>query len=243
MDDARPRKGIYLPFPPSLAQDNVLAAGGTSSRRHPVAHPLTIDMRLDGMLEEYRTDPWKGAKPPPRAHRSSMGREIDTLWQATSRLTIDMTNRTDVWQDRSENLSTLPSPSIRYTGHLGTRRHIKKGYTLLIRGGKLSRSPSFLELFGNRSAALEDPVLHSESTWTTEWGFTWLQSFASTKVRTELIGFSTQADDPITYLYRGVADRSKATNVDRSQPVGFEGGFTFHRGPLQGRIPYSWLNK
>src|SRR5205085_7950711 len=89
-------------------------------------------------------------------------------------------------------------------------------------GGALARPASFIERFGDRGAFIGDPSLRPESAKTVDAGARAAHRIGIARLRGEVAGFVTWADDLVVFVAQGAYGRAKATNIGRARLVGLE---------------------
>jgi len=105
----------------------------------------------------------------------------------------------------------------------------------------VARPASFVERYGNRGAFIGDPNLRPESAVTVDAGASGAERLGPVRVRTEVAGFASWADDLITYVYAGAQNRAKATNIGSAHLYGVEASATASAYGGEARLSYTGL--
>jgi hypothetical protein len=202
---------------PSSTDDAIVAAGGSVGWKGRPADPLLLEVRLDGSGERYAPGTWGDATSPPGATRTSAGVAADASLVAGPAI-VSASGRGDAWIDSS---AAVNQTEYRPTGHVGIE--VPAGpIVLAAHSGFVTRPASFVERYGNRGAFITSPGLKPESAFTTDAGARVSHRIGPVKLRAELAGFATWADDLITYIYQGFQHFARAVNVGEARIYGLE---------------------
>lgn len=215
-------------FGSPVATDDAIVAVGASAgwKTRPFDH-ATLEARLDGSGERFAPGTWLGATPPPSARRTNGGIAVDGDLHpggpGGSAAKISVSGRGDAWVDSSDGADSRTE--LRPTAHVGAEAPLG-GLPLILatHAGFVSRPPSFVELFGDRGAFVGNITLKPESAFTLDGGArTATRIGDKLRLAAELATFVTFADDLITFVYFGAANRARSTNIGEAQLVGVEG--------------------
>jgi iron complex outermembrane receptor protein len=219
-------------FAPTHANDVVIAAGASAGWRTRPTQLLSLATVLDTSAERYAPGQAFGLSEnaqEPGASRTLAGIGADLDYRATRSWTISASARGDVWHDASDGAATAGTTSTpaasgteaHPTAHLGTEIAVGP-VTLAAHGGALARPASFIERYGSRGAFLGDPNLSTETAWTADAGARTRWHFGIFRGSFELDGFSTWADNLITFVPVGANGLLEATNIGRARILGTE---------------------
>lgn len=222
---------------PSYTDDAILAVGGSAGWKARPTAATSAELRVDGSAERFAPGTILDGTAPPAARRTNAGIALDT----TARLgaaTLAASGRVDAWVDSSADGPThaIAKP----TGNLGIEAPAGP-VTLAAHGGYVARPASFVERYGNRGAFLGDPSLRPESAVTIDAGANAARRWGALRLRTEVAGFASWADDLITYVYAGAANRARATNIGRAHLYGVEAAATLGAYGGGARLSYTGL--
>ena len=222
---------------PSSTDDAILAVGGSAGWKARPNDITSLELRVDGSAERFVPGTIVGGVAPPEARRTNAGLALD----ASARLpwvTLAASGRVDAWVDASADgpSRTIAKP----TGNLGVEAPVGP-VTLAAHGGYVARPASFVERYGNRGAFLGDPNLRPESAVTIDAGANAAERVGPFKVRGEVAGFASWADDLITYVYAGALNRAKATNIGTAHLYGVEASATASAYGGEARVSYTGL--
>jgi vitamin B12 transporter len=223
---------------PTRASEAIVAAGGFAGWRGLAAREATISAGVDGSGERFEPGAFEGAPSPPGATRASAGAAIDAEWRAVARLTLSGSARLDAWSDAARG--SAADGELRPTGHVGVEAPLD-AVTLAAHGGTTARAPSFVERYGDRGAFIGDASLRPESAWTVDAGARTSGRFGPARVRVELVGFASWAQDLITFVPTGAYGRAVATNIGRARVLGVELDARAVAGPLEAHTSYTGL--
>lgn len=233
-------------FSPAHAASAVTAAGARTGWRGKIAREITLATAVDASAERFApgTDYGGNGVQDLGATRTLAGFGADLDWRATSSWTWSASSRADFWHDASDDpsLATATSGTEGHpTGHLGTE--LTAGpVTFAAHGGALARPASFIERYGSRGTFLGDPTLETETAWVADLGARTSWKRGAFRGHFELTGFSTWADNLITFLPVGAFARFKATNVGRAQMLGSEADLAAFLGDFALRAAYTYLH-
>ena len=222
---------------PSFTDDAILAVGGSAGWKARPTETTSAELRVDGSAERFAPGAILDGTAPPAARRTNAGMALDT--SARLRLvTLAASGRVDAWVDSSADGPThaIAKP----TGNLGIEAPAGP-VTLAAHGGYVARPASFVERYGNRGAFIGDPNLRPESAVTIDAGANMAERWGPLRVRTEVAGFASWADDLITYVYAGAANRAKATNIGSAHLYGVEASATIGAYGVEARLSYTGL--
>jgi hypothetical protein len=228
-------------FGPTHTDDRIVAAGGSIGWRGALADPLSLEARADASGERFAPGSYVGGAAPAGATRAAAGAALDVEWQATRIWAWTASGRADVWSDGSNDPTVASRSEARPTGHLGTE--VQAGpLVLAAHGGAVARPPSFVERFGDRGAFIGDPDLRPESAWTVDAGARLVaRRIGPVRLRAEIAGFATWADDLIVFVSQGAYGRARATNIGRARLVGAEAEVVAAAYGLEARAAYTAL--
>lgn len=202
---------------PSSIDDAIIAAGGSAGWKGRPRDELQLEVRLDGSGERFAPGTRLGAPAPLGATRANAGVAADASLLAGPAI-LSASARGDAWIDTSGAVSDTEH---RPTGHAGVE--VPAGPVVVAaHGGFVTRPPSFVERYGNRGGFVNAPGLRPESAFTADAGARLLERVGPLRLRAELAGFATWADDLITYIYVGSQRFARATNIGRARIYGLE---------------------
>jgi iron complex outermembrane receptor protein len=241
-------------FAPTHANDVVLASGASAGFRTKLTDKISLATTIDTSAERFAPGATFGLAQnaqEPGATRTLAGVGADLDFHATHKWTLSASARGDVWHDASDGAATAASATTSAasgteahpTAHLGTEIAVGP-MTLAAHGGALARPASFLERYGSRGAFLGDPNLSTETAWTADAGARTRWKVGATGIfrgSFELDGFSTWADNLITFLPVGANGLFKATNVGRARIVGTEADLALFLADFALRVSYTGL--
>ncbi len=216
-DDTR---AATLTLGPTHTDDSIVASGMSTGWRGRATADTSVELRADGSVERFAPSAYEGAADaPPGATRASAGVAADLEWRATERWTWVASGRADAWSDASNDDGA--HAQAHPTFHVGSE--LRAGPIVFSsHGGALARPPSFVERYGNRGAFIGDRGLRSEAAWTADAGARIEGVRGPVRIRAEIAGFGTWADDLIVFVYQGGNGRAKATNIGRARIFGLE---------------------
>ncbi|MEO8874375.1 MAG: TonB-dependent receptor plug domain-containing protein [Polyangiaceae bacterium] len=246
-DDARTRSAND-PFSPTDANDVVLATGASTGFKTKVANRFSLATTLDASAERFAPGATFGLPQEAGASRTLAGIGADLDFRATKSWTISASARGDVWHDAADAATTSATATSSANGteahptaHLGTEIAVGP-VTFAAHGGALARPASFVERYGSRGAFLGDPSLSTETAWTADVGARTSWHMGIFRGRFELAGFSTWADDLITFLPTGAYGLFKATNVGRARIAGTEADLALFVVDFSLHVSYTGLD-
>ena len=231
-------------FAPAHSADAVTAAGARTGWRGKLAHDFTLATDVDASGERFAPGTAYGGTQDIGATRTLAGVGADLDWRATPSWTWSASGRADLWHDASDDPSIAASTSgteAHPTGHLGTELAVGP-VTFAAHGGALARPASFVERYGSRGTFIGDPTLVTETAWVADLGARTSWKRGSFRGRFELTGFSTWADNLITFVPVGAYGRPKATNVGRAQLLGSEADLAIFLGDFASHVAYTYLH-
>jgi outer membrane receptor protein involved in Fe transport len=234
LEDARASPALG----PTLADQAIVATGGSIGWRGRPAQRATLEVRADGSGERFAPGIVEGAMPPPGATRGSAGAAIDADWRALEPVTLAGSGRVDAWSGVASDGTR--TGEVRPTGHLGAEAAFDT-VVFAAHAGTTARPPSFVELYGDRGAFLGNPTLRPESAWTIDAGARAARRVGRARLSLEVVGFATWAQDLITFVPTGAYGRAKATNIGRARLAGVEMDGRAAAGPLELRASYTGL--
>jgi vitamin B12 transporter len=229
--------------------DVMLATGAATGWRTKFADRFSLATVLDASAERFAPGQTFGASENSQeagATRTLAGVGADLDFHATREWTLSASARGDLWHDASDGAATaaFTAPTsgteAHPTAHLGTEIAIGP-VTLAAHGGALARPASFLERFGSASGFLGDPNLSTETAWTADAGARTRWRYGMLSGSFELDGFSTWADNLITFLPAGANGLFKATNVGRARIVGTEADLALFLADFELHAAYTGL--
>ncbi len=222
---------------PSYTDDAILAAGGSAGWKARPMELTSLELRVDGSAERFVPGAILGGTAALSARRTNAGLALDTSLRLP-RVTLAASGRVDAWVDSSADgpSRTIAKP----TGNLGAEAPVGP-ITLAAHGGYVARPASFVERYGNRGAFIGDPNLRPESAVTVDAGASGAERLGPVRVRTEVAGFASWADDLITYVYAGAQNRAKATNIGSAHLYGVEASATASAYGGEARLSYTGL--
>ncbi len=204
---------------PSETADAIVAAGGSVGWKGRPTETTTLEARVDASGERFAPGRWVGALQPPGARRTSTGVGVDATLQPVERLTLAASARADAWFDSADD--GVATHETKPTGNLGAEV-VLGDVTLATHGGVLARPPSFVERYGDHGIFLGNPELRPESAVTVDAGGTYATKLGAVRLRLELAGFATWAEDLIVFLPRGAYGLARAENIGRARLLGTE---------------------
>jgi len=206
-------------FGPTATDDTILAVGTSVGWRGRPTAPVTVEARIDGSAERFAPGTWEGAVAPPSARRSNLGAALDGRVRITDVLVVAASGRTDAWFDGTS--AGASTNEVRPTGNVGVEADVGP-VALATHAGMLTRPPSFVERYGNRGSFIGEPDLRPESAATIDVGGQVARRLGAVRMRFELAGFATWADDLIVFVPQGAYGRAKATNIGTARLFGIE---------------------
>ncbi|HEY8075179.1 MAG TPA: TonB-dependent receptor [Labilithrix sp.] len=224
------RESAAATLGPSSTDDAILSAGGSFGVKSRTTATL-VEARVDGSGERYEPGTWVGATQPPGATRTRAGLGVDARLGRSQHLTLIGSARGDLWNDAAGGDAKAEA---RPTGNIGIELPLGGRddpnwpplrdpiVTLLAHGGLVARPASFVERFGDRGAFLGEPSLRPEAARTIDAGARTQQRLGDVRLRGEVAGFATWADDLIVYVAQGAYGRAKATNIGQAHLLGLE---------------------
>jgi hypothetical protein len=247
-DDVRTRTEDDA-FAPTHANDVIVAAGASAGWRTRFAERFSLATVLDTSAERFAPGAAFGLAQNAQesgASRTLAGVGADLDFRATRRWTLSASARGDVWHDASDGAATAAMASAASgteahpTAHVGTEIAVGP-VTFAAHGGALARPASFIERYGSRGTFLGDPNLSTETAWTADAGARTHWRYGIFRGSFELDGFSTWADDLITFLPVGANGLFKATNVGRARIVGTEADLALFVADFALHVAYTGL--
>lgn len=218
-------------------EDTILAAGGSVGWAAHWGADAT-EFHIDGSGERYEPGTYEGSAVPPGATRGSAGLGVDET-QRLENVTLTGSARLDTWVDGAAGAAS--KSQLRPTGHVGVETPFGP-LSIAAHAGWVSRPPSFVERYGNRGAFLPNPTLKPESAFTVDGGASLARRVGPLKIKAELAGFGTWADDLITLVYVDFYKRAKATNIGNARVFGLEGQLDAEVYGFDLRVAYTGLD-
>ncbi len=232
---SRPEEAARL-LSPSRTADTIAALGGSIGMRARPGKNVTTELRFDASGERFAPGTWVGTSAPDGATRGTFGFGADLEAKALEKLSITLSSRTDLWHDVSSRTEDVG----RQTGHIGLEVDLSP-VVLAAHAGRLARAPSFVERYGNRGIFLGSPNLRPEAATTIDVGASAHGEHGIAQGKLELVGFSTWAEDLITFVPQGAYGRAKAANIGRARLLGLEADATGRLDRFELRASYTFL--
>lgn len=232
------------PYAPAHAADDVVAAGARAGWRGKLARDLSLASDIDASGERFAPGTVYGGVQDLGATRTLAGAGADFDWRATHAWTWSASGRADLWHDASDDpalAGTTNGTEAHPTGHLGSELAVGP-VTFAAHGGAVARPASFVERYGSRGTFLGDPSLVTETAWVADAGVRTSWKRGTFRGRAELAGFSTWADNLITFVPVGAFGRPKATNIGRARMLGVEADAAVFLGDLGLYVVYTYLS-
>ncbi|MEO7110797.1 MAG: TonB-dependent receptor, partial [Polyangiaceae bacterium] len=238
-------------FAPTHANDVLVAAGASAGFRTKLAEKVSLATVLDTSAERFAPGAAFGLAQDAQesgASRTLAGAGADLDFHATRKWTLSASARGDLWHDASDGESNASTSSANPasgteahpTAHVGTEFAVGP-VVFAAHGGALARPASFIERYGSRGTFLGDPNLSTETAWTTDAGARTRWHYGIFRGSFELDGFSTWADNLITFLPVGANGLFKATNVGRARIVGTEADLALFLADFALHVAYTGL--
>lgn len=218
--------------------DAFILAGGALSYRRALGERARLEVVGDGSGERYAPGRTDGGAPL-GARRSRMGLGADLEVPLSRGLTFAGAARVDGWSDDGREGGTRTE--LRPTAHGGLEA-VTSLVSFAAHGGTTARAPAFVELFGNRGAFLPNAELLPETAKTLDAGFRVTPRIGALRLAVALTGFSTFAENLITFVPVGAFGRAKAENIGKATLLGAEGEVSAKLSPFEMRAVYTWLS-
>ena len=232
---SRPEEAARL-LSPSRTADTIVAVGASIGLRARPGKNVHAELRFDGSGERFAPGTWVGTSAPDGATRGTFGFGADLEAKAFEKLSLTLSSRTDLWHDVSSGTEDVG----RQTGHAGLEIDLSP-VVLAAHAGRLARAPSFVERYGNRGIFLGSPNLRPEAATTIDVGASAHGKHGIAQGKVELVGFSTWAEDLITFVPQGAYGRAKAANIGRARLLGLEADATGRIDRFELRASYTFL--
>jgi hypothetical protein len=220
-----------------------VAAGSSVGWRGPLHRAVSIDTRAELTGDRFAPGDTEGAAASVAgARRVLEALAADVTWRPSKPWTFGASGRAEAWRDVVLGGATPGEDrtEARPTGHLGGEVALGD-FTVATHGGAVARSPSFTERFGTRGSFLPNPALRTESAWTIDAGVRHAARAGTLRLRSELTGFGTWADDLIVFIPNGAFARQRAENIGRARILGLEADVDLRVGGLDLRASYTGL--
>ncbi len=242
-DDLRLRDDVafaVISTAPSHTNDAIVATGGAFGWRGRASDSVKVEARVDGSGERFAPGAYAGATEPAGATRASTGGAVDAEWQARDEWVLSAAARVDAWRDVTDDPTVPDATELHPSGHVGSEVAVGP-FAIAAHAGGVARPPSFVERYGNRGGFIGDPRLRPESALTSDAGVRYADRLGPLRLEIDLVGFSTWADDLITFVNIGAYGRAKATNIGRARLVGGEAAIRARAGGFDLRASYTGL--
>jgi len=247
-EDARTRSDGES-FSPLHANTVVLALGSAAGWRTTFSSRFSLATTINASAERFAPGQTFGLPQDEQesgATRTLAGIGADLDFHVRLGWTISASARGDIWHDASDAAFTVAktAPTVgteaHPTAHLGTE--VAVGPVIVAaHGGALARPASFVERYGSAGGFLGDPTLTTETAWTGDVGARTSWHSGIFRGRFELDGFSTWADNLISFLRTGAYGLPKATNVGRARILGIEADLALFLADFSLRASYTGL--
>lgn len=224
-----PRKAS-LALAPSRTDDTIAAAGGALGIRGRATRDLTVLGQVDASLERFAPGSWEGATQPAGATRATGAAGGDAELRLTRAFSLATSGRIDAWNDDSPNGDA--KSFVLPTAHAGAEV-VTDLIAIAAHGGRVARPPSFVERYGNRGGFLGNADLRPESAVTLDLGARHRRKYGALTIDAELVGFTTWAEDLITFVPQGAFGNLRATNIGRARLQGLESSLRLGLGPAE----------
>lgn len=230
--------------PGALVEDTIEAAGGSLGWRGRPLDPLTLGITLDARGERFSPrDPARVG-----ARRLAGGAGADLTWRAITAeaegrpapLTLAASARLDGRSDHAGPADRV-SREIAPSGHLGASLILDPAAVISAHAGALRRSPSFVELYGDRGALRGSPTLRPERALSADAGLHGDLGDAGLRFGYELVGFATAVRDLIVFTPLG-RSTFRAENLDRGALLGAELTLSLAARGLRTSLSYTLLH-
>jgi vitamin B12 transporter len=220
-----------------------IAAGSSIGWRGRVHEAVGIETRAEVIADRFAPGDLEGGATSVAGARRVLGAlATDMTWRPAKAWTFGASGRAEGWRDVVLGGTTAGEDrtEARPTGHIGAETSLGD-FTFATHGGAVARSPSFTERFGTRGSFIPNPELRTESAWTIDAGARHAARVGKVRLRSELTGFGTWADDLIVFIPNGAFARQRAENIGRARVLGVEADLGLRYAGLDLRVAYTGM--